>query len=174
MKVFLFGFMGCGKTTFGEKLATFLGIQFIDLDHYIEDREKRTIKHIFETDGEDKFREIERDALAEVISQEKFVLATGGGTPCYFENLELMKKNGVTVFLRLETRKLVTRLMNAKIHRPLIWGKSEKELTEFVKTTLKKRKVYYKKSHLKVDASDPVIENISKKIERKYKKIGGI
>ena len=164
--------MGCGKTTFGKKTASVLNIPFIDLDDYIEEKEKRTIKHIFETDGEKTFRKIENKSLLEVIHNEKFVLATGGGTPCFFDNLKTMKEHGITLYLELDIKSLVNRLLNAKIYRPLIWGKSVEELTEYVKKTLKSRNVYYKKAHIIINGLNPDIDKIAKKIIKKNNKIG--
>ena len=170
MRVILFGFMGSGKSTYGRKLAKKLNYDFIDLDHYIESKEKQSIKHIFHTQGEDHFRKIEHNTLQEILEEDNYVLATGGGTPCFHNNIRLMNSKGLTIYLKLDIKTLVSRLLNTKINRPLIWGKSEKELTDYIKKTLKKRKKYYKKAHLIVNAKDIDLEALKRKIESKKNK----
>ena len=166
MRIILFGFMGSGKSTYGRKLAKKMNHEFIDLDHYIESREKESIKHIFSHQGEDRFREIERECLLEILKKDNYVLATGGGTPCFYDNMKVMNQYGLTIYLKLDIKTLVSRLINAKINRPLIWGKSEKELTDFIKKTLKKRKKYYKKAHLTINAKDLDIRRLRNRIEK--------
>src|SRR3972149_3269851 len=160
MKVFLFGFMGSGKTTYGVKIAQALNYNFIDLDDYLEKKAGRTIKHIFETEGEKKFRELERSVLLEVIKQDNIVVSTGGGTPCFFDNIEVMKKNGVTVYLEADINTLSDRLFNAKIHRPLIWGKSKQELVEYIENSVEQRNKFYKQASIIVDAKNLDIKKL--------------
>ena len=171
MKIFLIGYMASGKTTFGKKLSKTLDLQFIDLDDRIEEKSGRTIKHIFETDGEDIFRKLESDTLKSTIQNENnFVLATGGGTPCFYDNIKLMLKNGVTVYLELDIKTLVNRLVSSKIYRPLIWGKTESELKEYAEKMLTKRNPYYNQAHIIIDELNPDVEKAAKKISKKYKK----
>src|SRR5688500_7926474 len=101
MKVFLIGFMGSGKSTVGKKLAQKMTLDFIDLDAYIEKQRQKTISYFFENFGEEKFREIERDALAELLEKDNVVISTGGGTPCFFDNMEKIKKNGISVYIEM-------------------------------------------------------------------------
>lgn len=172
MKVFLIGYMASGKTTFGKKLSKTLDLQFIDLDDRIEDTTDRTIKHIFETDGEDTFRKLESDTLKNIIQNEdNFILATGGGAPCFYNNIKLMLKNGVTVYLELELKTLVNRLISSKIYRPLIWGKTESELNEYADKMLSQRNPYYKQAHIIIDELNPSVEKAAKKINKKSKKL---
>lgn len=171
MKVFLVGYMGSGKSTIGKQIASELNLNFIDLDPYIEKKENRTVKHIFESEGEEAFRMVEKDALQDIIKNESnFVLATGGGTPCFHDNMKTMIKNGTTVYLNHDIKTLVNRLLHAKIFRPLIWGKSEQELTEYVEEMLKIRVPYYQQAHITIDTLDSDIKELADIIQKEFKK----
>ena len=115
MKIFLLGFMGSGKSYVGKQLAERIGLDFIDLDHWIEEQEGESIAHIFKTKGEIAFREKERDALHEMAAKENLLIACGGGTPCFFDNMEWMKKRGVVVFLQVDEGVLFSRLKNTDL-----------------------------------------------------------
>jgi shikimate kinase len=168
MKIILFGFMGCGKTTYGKAIAGHFDMEFIDLDDYIEHRENRTIKHIFETDGESKFREIEHIAMQEVLNnKDNIVMAAGGGTPCFYDNLKVMRQHGITIYLKVPVPVLALRLMDAKIYRPLIWGKTEKELTEYIKNTINYRKKFYNQAHIRINAEDLKVKRLERRIKAK-------
>lgn len=169
MKVFLFGFMGSGKTTYGKVLAKELKLEFMDLDDYIEKKIGRTIKHIFEVDGEQRFREIEHEALKEIVKKDDFLLATGGGAPCFFDNIEIMKKNGTTVYLETEVNVLANRLFYAKLYRPLIWGKTLSELKIYIEKMLEKRNPYYKKAHIITDGKDLDVDKLKNNILKRKK-----
>src|SRR5680860_1043366 len=101
MRIYLIGYMGCGKSTLGRRLSNYLGLQFVDMDHYIEERNCKTIPQIFKEEGEVEFRKKERKALEELSEFTDIVIATGGGAPCFFDNVELMNKSGHTVYLNL-------------------------------------------------------------------------
>ena len=153
--------MGAGKTTAGKNLAKKLDCTFCDLDHYIESRYQKTVSQIFDEFGEEKFREIERKMLEEVSDFENIVIATGGGTPCFFENIELMNNKGLTIYLHASSDILSKRLMLAKEKRPLIANKTEEELIIFVQEALDKRDIHYNKSHIKCKSENIVtIEEI--------------
>ena len=109
MRIFLIGYMGSGKTTLGRKLAYILQYQFIDLDDYIEKQEGRKISHIFEEDGEDYFRKLERVYLHRVIDKEDLVISTGGGTPCFFDNMNQMNEYGKTIYINIHPKALLPR-----------------------------------------------------------------
>ncbi len=147
MTIFLVGFMGSGKSTLGKKLAYNLKYDFIDLDAYIEKEEGRTIKQIFEDDGEDYFRKLERVYLHRIIDKEDVVISTGGGTPCHFDNMDQMNEYGTTIYINMHPKALIPRLQNSKIFRPLIEGLEGKELLDFVYKTLREREGFYHKSH---------------------------
>ncbi|GET33232.1 shikimate kinase [Prolixibacter bellariivorans] len=138
--------MGCGKSTLGRKLAQRLNLCFIDLDKYIEERNFRTIPAIFAEEGEDGFRQREKKALEEIADFENLVVATGGGAPCFFENIDLMNRTGVTLYLAPPVDILVERLLKSKNERPLIKGKSREELTRFIDENLQKRATFYEKA----------------------------
>jgi shikimate kinase len=143
MRIFLIAYMGCGKSTVGWELAQALNLEFIDMDSYIEARNLRTIPEIFAQDGEDGFRRIEQKALQELVGFEDVVIATGGGAPCFFDNMQVMKQNGKTMYLNGSPRILAERLLQSKTERPLIKGKSEAELVAFIGETLAKRSSWY-------------------------------
>lgn len=146
-RILLIGFMAAGKTTLGKALARDLGLQFIDLDHYIENRYHSTISQLFAERGEEGFREIERKMLHEVTEFEDVIIATGGGTPCFYDNMEYMNSMGVTVFLQASVDVIFTRLTIARVQRPLVKGKSADELRQYITTMLEQRSPYYTRAH---------------------------
>lgn len=165
MKVFLIGFMASGKTTLGEELASILGYSFMDLDSYIEVKHKKTIKMIFEYHGEDRFREIENEALIEVAEMEgNMVVASGGGTSFFYNSVDFMNKVGITVYLRAEVAELLARLIDSKKDRPLLWGKSAEELNEYIIRVLDERKKYYEKAKITVQISNLNVEGLANTI----------
>jgi shikimate kinase len=146
MRIFLIGYMGCGKTTMGRELASKLNLTFIDLDIFLEEKYFRTIPQIFAEEGEESFRLKERKVLEEVSEFDDVVIATGGGAPCFFDNIDLMNKSGFCIFLDVEVSSLVERLTHAKTERPLIKGKSPDELYSFIEGMLVKRRHFYEKA----------------------------
>lgn len=149
--IFLTGFMGCGKTSIGKKLARLLRITFIDMDEYIEKREKLTVQSLFENFGEGTFRKIERSCLEEILKKdEKLVVALGGGTVCYENNLEKIKKAGLLIYIELPVASLAQRLENSKAKRPLLKNLKGEELTAFIDNKLNERKDYYNKAQITV------------------------
>ena len=138
-QIFLVGYMGAGKTTLGKLLADKLNLEFIDLDHYIENRYHKTVGSIFAEKGEGEFRLIESNMLHEVGEFENVLIATGGGTPCFHDNMEYMNKQGITVYLKTTPEVLHRRLRIAKGKRPLLRGKSDQELMNFICMNLERR-----------------------------------
>ena len=151
--IYLTGFMGSGKSTFGRLLARELDCRFLDLDKYIEEQEKMSISEIFAKYGEGRFREIERQAVHESTSFGKTVIATGGGVPCHFDNMEIMNRHGLTIYLKVSPDALADRLMPGREHRPLIAGKNKEEMLEFITSSLKQRRPYYEKSALTAETT---------------------
>ncbi len=154
MRIYLIGYMGCGKSHLGWKLANHLGMQFIDMDNYIEERNCKTIPQIFAEEGEAEFRKKERKALEELTEFTDLVIATGGGAPCFFDNIALMNETGKTIFLNIHPSILADRLLNSKTERPLIKGKSREELVAFIDDTLKKRKEFYAQAQFEITEPD--------------------
>jgi len=148
MRIFIVGYMGVGKTTIGKGLGKLLNIEFIDLDKYIQNKYRKTIPEIFEEKGEDGFRIIERGALDEVSAFENVIVSTGGGAPCFFDNMEKMNASGVTVYIEADPEELANRLLASKTVRPLIVGKSREELIPFIEQHLSARERYYKQAHI--------------------------
>ena len=152
MVTYLIGYMCSGKTTLGTLLKEIAGVRFTDLDQYIEEREGMTISEIFSQRGEGGFRNIEKEALREVTENIGGVIATGGGTPCFFDNMEYMNSNGYAIYLNCSREELLERLKIYKSTRPLLKDKNDKELKEFIEASLPKREVYYKKASIIIDA----------------------
>lgn len=145
MRIFLIGMMGAGKTTIGQQLAEQLKIPFIDIDAYIEKQENSTVALLFEQEGQERFREIERQALKAVVNEfEDAVIATGGGTPCFFNNMDFMNRHGKSIYLNVSQKEIFERLRTTDLaSRPLLAGKSETELKEFIAKTLDQRHEFY-------------------------------
>ena len=151
MRIFLIGYMGAGKTTVGTLLANKLNWTFIDIDCFIENRYHKTITSIFEEKGEIGFREIEHRTLQEISGFEKVVISTGGGLPCFFNNMDLMNQSGITIYLRSSVGELISRINFEKQKRPLVKNKSQEELLDFVETSLIDREKYYNNAKIIFD-----------------------
>ncbi len=153
VRVILIGYMGAGKTTIGKALAQDLGITFYDLDWYISNRMRKTIAQIFEERGEEGFRQIERNMLHEVAEFEDVIISCGGGTPCFFDNIDYMNQQAPVVYLKAEPDVLFKHLAMSKNDRPLLRGKSQEELIAFIKEQLEKREPFYTKASYSLDVS---------------------
>lgn len=158
--IVLLGYMGAGKTTIGRQLALNLGMQFYDLDWYIEMRYHRSVAQIFAERGEDGFREMERNMLHEVAEFENIVLSCGGGTPCFFDNMDYMNSLCETVYLKACPEVLATHLKMGRVERPLIKGKSDEELLQYIQESLAKREPFYSKAKHVIDVS--LLDNYEK------------
>ena len=147
MKYFIVGYMASGKSTFGKELAKDKGLPFLDLDESVEFREGRSISEIFAKEGEEYFRKREREILHEICNEaDEFVLATGGGTPCFFDNMDYMNQAGTTVFLNTSPLVIVDRLKRQRADRPLLAMYSDDELEFFVREHLESRLSFYFKA----------------------------
>jgi len=149
--IYLIGFMGSGKSTLGKVLARLINYSFIDLDQYIEKKEGATVAEIFSRHGEERFRELERLAIHETAQKGSTIVATGGGAPCFFDNMDFMNQQGTTVYLQISSENLTRRLVTARTHRPLLADKSENELQAFIKQRLKERTPFYQKANIVAD-----------------------
>lgn len=152
--IFLIGFMGSGKTTAGKKLASLLGWSFIDLDKKIKEYTGKTIPEIFSQSGEDYFRIIESQLLRNLKSCTKTVISTGGGTPCFSDNMDFMIETGLTIYLKLTPAELRSRLSQSKDERPLIKDLDKEELTSFIEEKLAVREEWYNRSDITVNGID--------------------
>lgn len=165
-RIFLIGFMGSGKTTLGRKLAKKLGYKFVDMDDLIVQTSGMTIPGIFAEHGEALFRKWESDVLMEVIRQEQIVVATGGGAPCFNNNIDVMNENGLTIYLQLSPEAIMDRLQHSKTERPLVKGKSDEELIKYIKDLLETRDPHYLKSRLIIRGMDLSAEHLSSLVDK--------
>lgn len=144
--------MGAGKTTVGRRLAEELNMDFVDLDLFIENRYRKKVGDIFAEKGEAGFREIEMKTLQEVAHFENVLISTGGGTPCFFENMSFMNESGITVYIKVTKEELANRLDLCKHNRPLIKDKSKEELLNYIHENLIIREPFYNQATLKVNS----------------------
>lgn len=166
MRIFLIGFMGSGKTTLGKQLSDKLGLPFIDLDDRIEAAAGMKINDIFSKKGEDFFRKLEAVRLREVIQEEEnMILACGGGTPCFFDNISFINASGISIWLNTPKEVMADRLMKEAGHRPLVNGLSSQKLTEFIEDRLEQRLAYYSQATLTVDPSTLSVDDLIQQIQ---------
>lgn len=166
-RIFLLGYMGAGKTTLGKALAKEMNLPFIDLDWHIEGRFHKTVQELFAERGEAGFRELEKQMLHEVAEFEDVIISVGGGTPCFFDNMEFMSEKGNTVFLNVGVDVLFRRLRVATQSRPLLRGKSDEELKSFIAQALANRKEHYEKAQYIFNAEElESHEQIKETVER--------
>jgi shikimate kinase len=161
MKIYLIGFMGCGKSHWGKQLSEKLKLPFFDLDEEIVKEENKTITEIFAKEGEEYFRHKEKDVLYTLTEKHhSFVLATGGGTPCFFNNIEYMNKNGTSVWFNCSVECLYSRLIKEKAQRPLIRNLSDNELRTFIIRKFGDRKIFYRQASVIINEDDITLDNI--------------
>ena len=163
--IFLVGMPAAGKSFWGKKIATKCKINFIDLDTYIEQQQQMTVPVIFSTYGEDKFRQIEHSCLLEIMTKKRTetIIACGGGTPCFFNNMELMKKAGTVIYLEADLNLLVTNIKKS-IARPLM--KNSTNFVQFMEEQYKSRKGCYEQAHIFVPVKTLTIANFEKIINK--------
>lgn len=152
-RIIIIGYMGAGKTTVGRALAAELGIEFYDLDWYIESRMRKTVKQLFDEVGEEGFRKIEHNMLHEVAEFENVVISCGGGTPCFFDNMAYMNLQGDTVYLKVSPEILYKHLKMGKSVRPLLLNKTPEEVQVFITEQLANREPYYSRAKYTVNVN---------------------
>ncbi|MBQ9556612.1 MAG: shikimate kinase [Muribaculaceae bacterium] len=154
--VFLIGYMGCGKTTLGEVLAMEMGLRFIDLDDYIEQRHGASINQIFASLGESRFRDLETAAVRDVAAMTDVVVSCGGGTPCHGDNMALMNAAGMTVWLTTSPERITARLLlpEQKCKRPKVAHLPDVEVLPLVKAELVVRSAFYGQAQIRFDSTD--------------------
>lgn len=161
--MFLIGYMGVGKSTLGKKLALRLGMDFFDSDHFIEKQVGMTVADYFARFGEEQFRKLEHEFILQ-LEDRRCVVATGGGLPCFHNNMQLMNERGITLYLQRPPKELFQRLRNAKKERPLLAGLSDEDLLGFINDQLKDREYFYLKAKLIVPREDQNVDFIYKKL----------
>jgi len=168
MKIYLIGYMGSGKSTIGKLLSDQLKLDFIDLDKYIEHETGKSITEIFAQNGEAGFRVMEHDYLKKVVTKDNMVVSLGGGTPCFHNNIDLINKNGTSVYLDVDLDVLTKRLSKEKNDRPLIKNLNDTELKSFIERNLEKRETIYKQASIIIKVKtldkDELVEKIKRKI----------
>ncbi len=163
-KIFLVGFMGCGKTTLGRKIADKIGWDFVDLDNYIEQKEGSSISSIFKEKGEHYFRKVESSYLKNLVKYESHVISCGGGTPCFDENMEIITSQGASLYIKLSPTDLFERLKLEKNKRPLIADMSDLEMITFIKEKLIERKIFYERAKFTFNSNMESEEKLIKRL----------
>ncbi len=170
MNIYLIGFMGSGKSTVGKKLAIALNWSFIDLDDVIAAQEGLSIPEIFESQGEEYFREAESRALKTVAGKSEMVIACGGGTPCSDENFSVIKETGITIYLKMSVSALVSRLEKSKTIRPLVAGKEKKEMEATVQRLCNERSHWYEQADIITESLNADVEILTEQLTTRIKK----
>ena len=152
-RIILVGYMGSGNTTVGKALSKATGMMFYDLDWYIESRMRKSVSQIFAERGEEGFRKIEYNMLHEVAEFEDVIISCGGGTPCFFDNMDYLNQQGDVVYLKATPETLYKHLLMAKMERPLLKGKSSEELIAYITEHLKERSQFYEKARHILDVN---------------------
>lgn len=165
-RIVLIGYMGSGKSTIGYELSQILNIPFYDLDKYIEYRVGKSISQIFFDIGERGFREIEYACLHEIVGAGDYILSCGGGTPCFFDNMEYINKHAETIYLKCPIDVLCHRLKNEKFNRPLLKDLSIEEMESFITPQLKERELFYQKSKHMINISP--MDNVKSTVNKVY------
>jgi shikimate kinase len=165
MRIFLWGFMGAGKTFLGKALADVLQMPFYDLDAEIESVTQKSVADLFAELGEAYFRELETQTLHTFETKPAFVMACGGGTPCYADNASWMKKHGITVWINPPVELLVKRLKSEKQHRPLLAQVPDEQLEEVIRHKLAQRSIYYSQAHLTIEAKCTPVARLKNQLQ---------
>jgi len=161
VKIFLIGFMGSGKTYWGKLLSIKLQLPFWDLDTVIVEQERQSVTDIFATKGEEYFRYQEKEKLEEITREEEsFILSCGGGTPCFFNNIEFMKRHGIVVWLNTSVDVLKQRLLKERKSRPLIREIDDEELKRYIIRKLSERRLYYEQADVEVSEESVSLEQL--------------
>ena len=163
--IFLIGFMGCGKTTLGRRLASRLGYEFMDLDHILEAQAGMTIAEYFSKFGEEAFRKLESEVLKFTNYPEHAVISTGGGLPCFFDNMDWMNTHGKTVYIKLSPKTLADRLENEKDKRPVLNDHGE-DLVAFIAGKLAERDEFYNRASIIADGLSLTAEKVDQLLKK--------
>lgn len=165
MKIFLLGFMGSGKSHWGRLLSQKLQVPFFDLDEQIVNGEGKSINEIFESKGEEYFRQVEKQTLHFITeSRESMVMACGGGTPCYFNNIEYMNREGITVWLDVPLHVLHERLLRERSRRPLLKDLNDEQVRTFIIRKFSDRKIYYEQAEIVINEDPILLDTLIEKV----------
>ena len=164
MKIYLIGYMGSGKSTLGQHLANALGISWLDLDDEFEQRYKVSIPAFFEKYGENAFRNLEYKVLADISVITDLVVSTGGGSPCFHDNMELMNQTGITVYLQAMPELLISRIELSARKRPLFQQMKGENFLQKITTHLQSREPYYTQAKITIDATKPEVDDLKNRI----------
>ncbi len=159
-RIFIVGYMGAGKTTTSKRLANKLGWDWLDTDTAIEEQQHKSVEDIFKEFGEERFRALESEMLKQTESRNGIVVSTGGGTPCYNDNMEWMNAHGFTIFIQVSPESAINRIVNSKRHRPLLDGKTPDELKEFVRAHYELRLPFYQKAQMCIKGESLNVDDI--------------
>lgn len=169
IRIFLIGYMGAGKTTLGKALARRMELSYIDTDHFIENRYRKKVSEIFASEGEEQFRDIEHRVLLEISEFENVIVSTGGGLPCFNNNMTIMNKTGTTIYLDVSVEELAARLEVSKNVRPVLKNRSGSELVVFIKENLDRRRSFYEQAEIRFNAelmcTDSDVEVLAERLE---------
>ena len=165
MRIYLIGFMGCGKSTVGKKLSRLMNYDFIDLDTQIENKYQFNIPAIFERFDEKAFRTLERECLMSTLRNNNCIIATGGGTACFFENMKWMNTHGLTVYLQMQPESLYARLLSSRKKRPLIEQRAKDEVLQYIRAELESRHKYYQQANLIINVKDLKIQDLIRSLK---------
>jgi shikimate kinase len=167
MLIFLVGFMGCGKSYTAKYLANELNIPYVDMDQAIEMQHGKTIPQIFEEEGELVFRNLEHEYLKALNPEYSRIISTGGGTPCYHNNMALMNSTGTTIFIDSDKQLIVERLLRGIHKRPLLQGMNEHDLGFFYDQKMKERRPFYEQANFQVKHQDyEVLQRLIQSLEK--------
>jgi len=169
MLIYLIGYMGSGKTTVGKKLAAKMDYSFLDLDKMIEHKFKITIPDLFAKYDEKTFRKLEQETLLDTFTLANTVISTGGGTPCFYDNMELINKNGLSVYLKMHPKSLYERLIKSKKKRPLLANKSTEEILKHISMQVIERESFYLQSNLMIKGESMDIRKLVESITNHMK-----
>ncbi len=160
--IYLVGYMGCGKTTLGRKLASRMGYQFVDMDRFIEEKYFKSIPLIFAEEGEAAFRQKEQEALSELAHFTDTVISTGGGAPCFNGNMDRMNDSGTTIFIDVPPEMLASRVKHSQEERPILKGKDKDELLSYIRDALIQRRPFYEKAQYIVEGGGLTVDDLIK------------
>jgi shikimate kinase len=166
MKIYLVGYMASGKTKIGKELSKLSGLDFADIDELFEQKYRISILDFFEKYGEGLFRQLEHQVLLDTVAMDNIIISTGGGTPCFFDNMDFILRNGRSVYLKLPPAALANRLRNIRKQRPLLKDLDNEDMERFIGEQLSFREGFYSRAEITVDGHGPDLKALLKNLEK--------